>query len=166
MAEGRRCVREAVLMKKPSFLLLVAGVLLIPGLGWPHAYITDDSDIKARGTDMKDPPCGVNVRSLSPTPLTAGSTITVRWAETVDHTGSYWIEFSACGDANWVRLKTIADTQNGGVPLPHLYSQTITVPNVNCDKCTIRVVQEMIDNHPDFPTYYYSCADIRITGAK
>lgn len=130
-----------------------------------HALISSESDVPPRGEAMKDPPCGVNQRTNNPVSLKANSQITLRWKETVNHPGFYWIEFSKANDMNWYRLKTIVDTQNNTNDLPHLFETTINVPDVNCENCTIRVVQEMTEN-PFSPTYYYSCGDIKITGGK
>ncbi len=146
-----------------SFLLL--GIALSWSL-YSHARLADNSDVTPRGLAMKNSPCGENTRSATAKTLTAGSQITVRWIETVDHTGSYWIEFSRANDTDWVRLKTIVDDQNNPATLPHLYVSTITVPNVNCSDCTIRLVQEMTDGNPASPTYYFSCGDIKIINAK
>ncbi len=140
---------------------------MILGLGLnSHARLSDNSDVPPRGYEMKDSPCGVNLKTNTPKTLTAGSVVTIRWTETVDHTGLYHIEFSKASDKDWVRLKTIPDLQNNPVTIPHLYETTITVPNINCQSCTIRVVQEMHDNHADMPTFYYSCGDIKIIKAK
>ncbi len=134
----------------------------VPGGTHDHATLANESDVPARGAANKDAPCGVNVRGATYKTLVANNNMTIRWAETVDHPGRYWIEFSPANDTGWVRLRTVEDTQNGtGL---HCYTETVPVPNENCDACTIRVVQEMLE-YPASPTYYYSCGDIRITGA-
>lgn len=154
-------------MNKLTLFFSLLGLLLFFSLKiQSHARIADNSDIPPRGVGMKDSPCGENTRTSNPKVLNAGSKVTVRWIETVDHTGNYWIEFSKANDKDWIRLKTVADTQNNSNDLPHYYEAAITVPSINCDACTIRVVQEMLDGHADMPTYYYSCADIKIINGK
>jgi hypothetical protein len=148
-----------------GILLFITAIFLAVKIQ-PHARLADDSDVIPRGSEMKDSPCGENIRTNRPKVLQAGSKITIRWVETVEHSGNYWIEFSAANDRNWVRLKTIVDDQNNPATLPHLYETSITVPNVNCESCTMRLVQEMLDNHASMPTYYYSCGDIKIINAK
>lgn len=153
-------------MRKIKTLLLFSICILTAIHIQSHARLADDSDVPPRGINLKDSPCGENLPGKNPKILTAGTTIKIRWIETVDHTGSYWIEFSKANDKNWIRLKTIVDDQNNPATLPHLYETTITVPNVNCESCSIRLVQEMIDGHADMPTYYFSCGDIKIIKGK
>jgi len=153
-------------MKKIQTIILLLFVGITSIQIQSHARLADDSDIPPRGINMKDYPCGENQRGKSPKVLTAGTKVKIRWIETVDHTGRYWIEFSKANDKDWIRIKTIVDDQNNPATLPHSYEATITVPNVNCDSCTIRLVQEMIDSHADAPTYYYSCGDIKIINGK
>lgn len=135
-------------------------------LAWGHARMLRVATLIPRSTSdgLKTAPCGGVNRTGTSAVLTAGDTQTIRWEETIDHPGQYFIEFSAADDTGWVRLKAIPDIQRNGAlnPLPHAYETTITVPNVSCDACTIRVIQEMTDRTP--PTYYYSCADIKIVG--
>ncbi len=145
----------------PALIIVLVSIQI-----YSHARLADDSDVPPRGINMKDSPCGENQRGKNPKVLTAGTKIKIRWIETVDHTGTYWIEFSKANDKDWIRLKTIADDQNNPATIPHSYEATITVPNMNCDSCTIRLVQEMIDGHADAPTYYYSCGDIKIINGK
>ena len=154
-------------MKNKFWLTAVFAFLILFSFNaLSHARLSDKSDVTPRGPAMKDSPCGENARTSNPKILNAGSQITIRWIETVEHTGFYWIEFSKANDKGWVRLKTIIDTQNDLATLPHSFEETITVPNTNCSNCTLRVVQEMIDGHPELPTYYYSCGDIKIVNAK
>ncbi|MCE9501112.1 MAG: hypothetical protein K8R21_11550 [Leptospira sp.] len=154
-------------MKSRIFVTLFSSAIILFSIeSWPHARLADNSDVPPRGTGMKDSPCGENVRTATPKILNAGSQITIRWIETVDHTGSFWIEYSKANDKNWIRLKTVTDDQNNAATIPHSFEATITVPNVNCNNCTLRIVQEMIDGHPDMPSYYYSCGDIKIVNAK
>lgn len=135
--------------------------MLFSIFAYGHARIAANSDVKPRNTNpgLKVAPCGMVASTTSQT-VQAGSVITFRWEETINHPGSYFIEFSPGGDTNWVRLKTIVDVQNNTNDLPHQYDTQVTIPNVPCDNCALRLVQEMTDRNP--PTYYYSCGDIRI----
>lgn len=135
-------------------------------MAWGHARMLRVETLVPRSSSdgLKTAPCGNVARTGTAAELTAGATQTIKWEETVDHPGQYFIEFSPSGDTGWVRLKAIPDIQRNGAanPLPHNYETTITVPNVPCEACTLRVIQEMTDRTP--PTYYYSCADIKIIG--
>ena len=154
-------------LNRVKFLFSLLGLILFSSfIIQSHAQLADNSDIPPRGVGIKDSPCGENKRTSNPKVLNAGSKVIIRWIETVEHTGNYWIEFSKANDKDWIRLKTVADTQNNSNDLPHYYETTITVPSINCDAYTIRVVQEMLDNHADMPTYYYSCVDIKIINGK
>lgn len=110
---------------------------------------------------IKTGPCGGLARSAQPSVLAPGSTITVNWEETIDHPGRFEIYFSPGGDTGFQLLKTIPDNQGAGMPLPHQFSTTVTLPNVNCVDCTLQLIQVMTEN-PANPSLYYSCSDIRL----
>jgi MYXO-CTERM domain-containing protein len=42
-----------------------------------------------------------------------------------------------------------------------MFSAEITLPNVNCDKCTLQVIEFMAQHGPDY--FYRHCADLKIT---
>lgn len=112
-------------------------------------------------------PCGGLPRGATPTVLTAGTQLTVQWEETIQHPGKYFISFSPANDAGFEanRLATIVDTQNGQIAgVSHKYTANIRVPNTPCDGCTLQLIQSMEEN-PLAPTFYYSCADIRIVAS-
>ena len=155
----------------PLLLLTAAMGLMVPGHSLGHARFLATSGAAPRNTadNLKTAPCGGVPRTATPTALVAGSTLTLRWQETIQHRGTYYIDFAENGDTNFQRMKTIPDVQDAPISQgQHLYTDTVTVPNVNCTNCTIRLIQEMRDNaaNPAAITgYYYSCADITISGA-
>ncbi len=155
-------------MKKLFWVLAAAFLTLASPPAWSHARMLATGTLFPRSNSdgLKSAPCGNVARTGVSAVLTAGATQTIKWEETIDHPGQYFIDFSASGDTNWVRLKAHPDVQRSGAtnPLPHYYETTVTVPNVNCEACTIRVIQEMTDRNP--ATYYYSCADIQIINAS
>ncbi|HEY2731565.1 MAG TPA: SCE4755 family polysaccharide monooxygenase-like protein [Polyangia bacterium] len=60
---------------------------------------------------------------------------------------------------------------NGAAPTPPTYTQNIMLPNVNCDSCTLQVI-EFMHPHPYNGTpgkndgggyFYHHCADLKIT---
>lgn len=150
---------------KISCLLLL--LLLTSSEVFAHARLKSNSATPPRNNNagLKSGPCGGIARTNSPTTLNAGDTITLEWEETVQHPGYYLFSFSEANDQNFVLLLNVPDTQDTSNDLPHQYSATITVPNVNCEACTLQMIQVMTEN-PASPRNYYSCADIRIVGAS
>lgn len=126
-----------------------------------HARLKSSVEIVPRSTNagIKTGPCGGLPRSANPPYVAPGSTITVTWEETIQHPGRFEFSYSTAGDANFVLLKTVPDTQDGTADLPHQYSTTLTIPSTPCSGCTIQMIQVMTEN-PANPTYYYSCSDI------
>ncbi|HEX2878953.1 MAG TPA: SCE4755 family polysaccharide monooxygenase-like protein [Polyangiaceae bacterium] len=147
---------------------------------------------EAPAEDLKASPCGQNTngRTATVTALTAGAEITITWEEYIDHPGFYRIAFAEDGDtfpeiANMDDVTpaqcTLATCMNGGMTIPQITpigdevlayvadgetSASVVVPNVNCENCTLQVIQFMTDklgnNNDD--EIYYQCADITITG--
>jgi MYXO-CTERM domain-containing protein len=102
-----------------------------------------------------------------------GATITVKWAETVNHPGCFEIDISAANDTGWVSLGTMKHSTAGRTP--RAYSTTVKLPDgMTCDKCTLRVRQYMLKAEP--PTCpppmvppdstYYQCANVVLKGGS
>ncbi len=137
-----------------------------------------------RTTSLKAGPCGAagSTRGANVTTLMAGSTITVKWDETIDHPGHYRISFDTDGQDFIVPL-TANDSTMGlenvvadlimdiqGAPLPDAprpYTFDVTLPNIECTNCTLQLIQMMTDK-PPYTTdaasndIYYQCADITL----
>lgn len=135
------------------------------------------------GNVLKEPPCGMSggVRSQNVTTYRGGETITLKWSEYVDHPGHFRIAFDQDGDDGFadpvclagcdttsptvemnsneaVLMDGISDNDGGGD-----YSVEVTLPNVECDNCTLQVIQVMYDKPPyTLPgnEMYYQCADL------
>ncbi|MBS2014271.1 MAG: hypothetical protein JST00_15400 [Deltaproteobacteria bacterium] len=149
-----------------------------------HAYIMDppardiaNPDKNARAHKDATAPCGGLARVGSPKKYAPGSTITVKWEETIGHQGCYQIRFSSANDMpaeakNWQLLKQINDPAgiNGTAGV---FTDTVTLPNTPCPACTLSVLQLMqgqpcpnnADPSQSLQGTYYSCADICIGGA-
>lgn len=125
-----------------------------------HARWTLNGSVVPRSTNsgIKTGPCGGIARTGTPKVFQPGSTITVQWEETINHPGRFEIYFSPANDANFVLLRTVVDTQNGG-----LNTASITLPTAPCAACTLQLIQVMTED-PNNPSLYYSCADIQLTG--
>lgn len=132
---------------------------------------------------LKVGPCGApnGQRSDNVTELEPGASIEVVWDEYVNHPGHFRISFDADGDDDFVDpaclsgcntrnpeiemysndtvlLDGIADTPSGGES-----SVRVTLPDIECDNCTLQVIQVMYDK-PPYTTpgndIYYQCADL------
>ncbi|MBI1945399.1 MAG: lytic polysaccharide monooxygenase [Deltaproteobacteria bacterium] len=116
-----------------------------------------------------DPARGPSSGTFAP-----GAVVTVRWRETVGHTGRFRVSFDDDGadqsdfDANV--LADIADPSGGAgnTGTGNLWSLDVTLPETPCDGCTLQLVQVMNGN-PDDPvpslfgtSTYYQCADLVI----
>ncbi len=134
------------------------------------------------GSALKVGPCGLEggQRSNNVTELESGATVEVVWNEYIDHPGHFRIAFDENGDDDFtdppclggcgsrspdielysdgtVLLDGIADT-HGGVS-----RVMVTLPDIECDDCTLQVVQVMYDKPPYVipgNDLYYQCADL------
>lgn len=133
-------------------------------------------DPLARHEQQKTAPCGVadDMRGDNIYTFEAGETITIRWEEFVPHPGHYRISFDADGFDDFVDPAAYDDFYtNEAVLLDNIpdmegtmmYEQEITLPDVECDNCTLQVVQMMTDKPPygDGNDLYYQCIDIILT---
>jgi hypothetical protein len=156
--------------------MAIAGVIVAPATALAHTYVMqppprDVAELNLNARAHKTGPCGNVPRTGPPTQYEAGATITVKFQETIDHTGCFQVAFSPANDQNFVTLKQIND--NMGV---QVYTTTVTLPpGVTCKECTLQVKQLMLEGAtvktcvadaaaPDgaagFGSTYYSCADI------
>jgi MYXO-CTERM domain-containing protein len=106
-------------------------------------------------------------RSTKVSTYEAGSTITVRMEEYVNHSGRFRVAFDPDGadltDFNSNILMDVADDKGTQV-----YEFQVTLPNMTCENCTLQVIQDMNGNtttpvkDPAPDSTYYTCADIRL----
>ncbi|HLU65424.1 MAG TPA: SCE4755 family polysaccharide monooxygenase-like protein [Kofleriaceae bacterium] len=128
-----------------------------------------------RTSSQKSGPCGAtgSVRGTAVCTFRPGQTITIAFDETVEHPGHFRIAFDPDGqdfvdpvtpdDINnspEVLLDDIPDRDVRGADPS--YTQVITLPDVECDNCTLQLIQVMTDKPPfgDGNDLYYQCADI------
>jgi hypothetical protein len=160
-------------------LLAPASIRAHVRLTYPAArYPAPDTEL---GQQNKDPPCGVagDARpsdSARLTVLEPGQTLDVQFRETIDHPGFFRISFDDDGQDAFVLPTSLADVQE--VPaLPVLvdniadgpagaYSVQVTLPDVECEGCTLQLMQVML-NEPEPPwtvvkNLYFQCADIAL----
>ncbi len=128
-----------------------------------------------RDAAQKRGPCGLSgsVRGDDPAVFAPGETITVIWTETIGHPGHFRISFDDDGDDDFVDpagyddlytnatvlLDDIPDTGCGDVS-----RVAVTLPDIECERCTLQVVQVMTDKRPYGAgnDLYYQCADIAL----
>ncbi|MCC6554101.1 MAG: lytic polysaccharide monooxygenase [Polyangiaceae bacterium] len=128
--------------------------------------------------DLKVGPCGVanDSRGDNITYLEPGAAITVTWDETIDHPGHYRIMFAEDGSdfpvpAAFDDSCTPGDVTNGvhcladpieDLPNGPSYTHDVTLPDIECQNCTLQLIQMMTDKAPygDGNDIYYSCADL------
>lgn len=152
-------------------------------LDYPEPWTNEDF----LGDPQKDTPCGGEGGTPSGvvTTFRPGQTITVEWSETIYHPGHFRIALSAnradfidpaiTVNGNQISVAaTIQDPPVAPVLLDGLYPrsnqagsggtvfrQDITLPNEECELCTLQVIQFMAGHGP--PNYiYFHCADLRI----
>ena len=138
---------------------------------------------------LKEGPCGIegSSRGENISVFAPGGTIEVQWNEYIDHPGHFRTAFDESGNDSFqdpvcldncnsrsmvieqqaadptVLLDAIPDTPIGG-----LSSASVTLPNIECDNCTLQVIQVMTDKPPyaiGGIDLYYQCADIVLTSS-
>jgi MYXO-CTERM domain-containing protein len=151
----------------------VAAVLLLASAAsWGHARLTTappPRDANVAGNDAhKAGPCG-GVAKGKPSMKYApdAGTVTIKWEETIDHTGCFVLDVSPTGNDNdFKTLKVVKDTAGVGPKNTNIFLDG----GLQCANCTFRLRQLMNGtdstncNANTVPSQgtYYSCADIMI----
>jgi hypothetical protein len=130
------------------------------------------------------------------TPVMGGSKLMLKVSETVYHPGFYRIALSLKSRSELPLDNVVKDASGAVLPpagpgtsasavfqtnpvfpvladnlWPHtsdmkMFSGEVTLPNVNCDKCTLQVIEFMAQhgsNGPKAGYFYHHCADLKIT---
>jgi hypothetical protein len=135
-------------------------------------------------SNLKQGPCGqeVNGRTDRVTVLEPGATVAVTWDETTNHRSYYRIAFDVDGDD---AFPTFAGTgrdaegidPNGPCPVDGQvilaydmddraggsHTLEVRLPDVECERCTLQVVQFMYDT---LRPYYFQCADVALRRSR
>lgn len=172
-------------MFRTWFLLLAMVSLPVPAL----AHVDLDDPPMRSGGDQKQNPCANASPSATRTEYVGGSTITVSWRETINHPGYFLISLDpdgsdfdgdgdgvgdhpespnvagfSSGDGSLVLLRVEDTNTTSGATI----SAEVTLPDIDCDQCTLQLIQMMSDKTPTNarPTdhIYFRCADIKIVG--
>ncbi len=175
-----------------AFGALAAAALLFGTAETANAHVCMISPTPRVGPDcsarspQKVGPCGINERSEEyVSTFRPGQTITVDLNETVDHPSHYRISFDP--DGQDFEDPTSVDDTDGSHPHVLLdgiadadearQSVEVTLPDVECDECTLQLIQVMYDKQSngfggrdseemdadDNDDVYYSCADLVLT---
>ena len=154
------------------------------------AHLALDFPVSRHGPEvLKEGPCGIehSSRGKNISVFAPGETIEVQWNEYINHPGHFRIAFDESGNNSFqdpvcldncdsrsmvieqqagdpsVLLDAIPDTPSGG-----LSSVSVTLPDIECDDCTLQVIQVMTDKPPytiGGNDLYYQCADIVLTSS-
>ncbi len=154
-------------MRSPAVI-----ILSVLTLGAPLAQAHIQQTFPATRTEsQKQGPCGLTDSTRGPEQVfEPGETITVTWNETVEHPGHYRIAFDVDGedfplpnnpDDNFdvTLVDQIPDRNVNGAD--RTYSQEITFPDVECENCTLQLIQIMTTNIP-YNSFYFQCSDISL----
>lgn len=177
-------------------LSLFAVIGLSSSAAFAHIHLTNplSRTDNAQGDPQKNGQCGdlTNVRiPARATVMPPGATITVTWAETINHPGWFRIAFQPAG-ANFPlppigtgtgNFQTAAETQEGmtdattgaiilaDIIADGTLSKQITLPNIECADCTLQFIQVMTNSPPynhvatqaeGNNDLYFNCADITL----
>ena len=179
-------------MKTVARLPLVLGfasATLAPSLASAHVRLVYPTPRYATpamansSTDIKAQPCGRANDSRTTdmsriTVLEPGQTIMVQFNETINHPGHYRIAFDDSGQDAFIPSPTMrSQVQTGPMfTLPVLvdniadkvggsYMVSVTMPNMECENCTLQLIQVMVTTDTwtatgADPDIYFTCADI------
>jgi hypothetical protein len=132
--------------------------------GGTHVSRYGDGEIKAGPCGRANGGRGTNIYTYAP-----GETITIRWVEFVPHPGYYRVAFDEDGDDGFMDPRTVippnrscnlGETHCGAndfynnhtvllddlgrhssAPFNQEYEYEVTLPDVECDNCTLQVIQ-------------------------
>jgi uncharacterized protein (TIGR03382 family) len=173
-----------------TFLAATALTLLGSNLAHAHIHLTSPlARTDSMTGDQKDQHCGVNGQVRNAARVTTykpGETITVTWLETINHPGYYRIAFQPNGDVFGIPAagngppagfpsvdETGLTDATGAIILADripdgMLSTQITLPNMECNNCTLQFIQVMTDKPPyttaaNSDDIYFNCADITLS---
>ena len=148
-----------------QLVILILIAITYTEMASAHARFAPGGIVPPRSDNdgIKSGPCGSDPRSANPPVFSPGQQIIVEWEETINHPGYFRIAFSPADDQGYDDnvLYQVDDNQND-LNVPHNYSATITLPDTECQNCSLQLIQYMTERDP--PSMYYSCADIQLVG--
>jgi hypothetical protein len=170
-----------------TFAALVA---LVPSAAKAHFILSQPpSALSTEDGGKGAPPCGEGIPSNVVTRVQGGSPLTIRLLEFVPHPGHYRIALSLNSRAELPPDPDVAVNANGlsvsaaiqnppkfPILVDGLFAHTdastvrtwegvVTLPNIDCAKCTLQVIEFMAEHGPNIGGgyFYHHCADLQIT---
>jgi hypothetical protein len=168
-------------------LLIVAAALTRAPIGLAHIDLTQPVPREqgrrirdATNADLKAGPCGQrsNGRTDKVNVFSPGQTIEVTWTETTNHPSYYRLAFDLEGDDGFPLFAGPGIGQEGDDPIANCpidgrvilayelddraggsHTLEITLPDVECENCTLQLVQYMYGSRSP---YYFQCADLAL----
>ncbi len=153
----------------------MAGVTLLSAAAFAHVKFDGDAGFKPRNpaTNIKDrnigkngnlgkliPPCGQTERTDNPPVFKPGQELEVAWVAAIAHNGHFTLRFSRANDENFEEFILAEDIMERGNQNNLKYKHTVTFPDIECDTCTLQLIQHMYRNNGEFNGNYYSCYDL------
>jgi hypothetical protein len=136
-----------------AFAAAVAAFLFPTGAA-AHMRLIDPPPVNEDLTNGSS--CGTVQGTPTRTQLVAGTVVDVHWIEVQEHAGTFRLSFAQDGRTDFTTLVDDIPHPNSD-PLPRMFSQTITVPNIPCTNCTLQ-----FGLNENGGLNYVSCADIEI----
>jgi hypothetical protein len=142
----------------------------------PKARYWQTSTMQGDQNKLKVSPCGpsgTDTRTKDASLITTyrpGEKVMVRFRETIQHPGHFEISFDS--DGQDFPFPGEAPAANSGVTVlaPNIpdkssndYSYEVTLPDMECEKCTLQLVQVMTSKAPPYSKMgdlYFQCADL------
>lgn len=145
----------------------------------PKGRYWQASAMETDQSKQKTSPCGSGADSRTKdaaliASYKPGQKITLKFRETVQHPGHFEVSFDnegqdfpfpgeapSAASGVTVLVPSIADKSTTD------YSVEVTLPNVECEKCTLQLVQVMTTKSPPYAKsgdLYFQCADITLRG--
>jgi hypothetical protein len=157
-------------------LVLVTALLLA---GRASAHVRLESPASRYGDAMKLSPCGITggARTTRVTTVRPGQVVAVVFDEFIDHPGYFRIAFDPAGDSalgppvwngsafvNPPGVQVLVD-HISNPPGPTHGEMQVALPDIECDSCTLQLIQVMTDKPPfdGLDDFYYQCADLRLS---
>jgi hypothetical protein len=142
----------------------------------PKSRYWQTNTMQADQTKLKNGPCGAkgDARTADASLVTTykpGEKVMVKWKETVQHPGHFEISFDS--DGQDFPMPGTAPSLTSGVSVLAAsiadksstdYTYEVTLPNMECSKCTLQLVQVMTTKAAPYAAedLYFNCADIII----
>jgi hypothetical protein len=173
-----------------SAFWLVGIAALLPGMASAHfKFLEPPSSLVTENGGKGVLPCGEGIPSGTITKVQGGHPFTIRLLEFVPHPGHYRVALSvnsraelpkdpeAVMDAN---MRSVSEPIDANPKPPVLvdgafahtttprnteWKMDVMLPNINCDKCTLQVIQFMAQHALNVGGgfNYHHCADLQIT---